>query len=488
MRNSRRNGKRVAGLFSKTMGGIAESRASKLYGNRHARNNERKWSRFGRGFLWVSLFLYFCSSGPDFLWFLRGFSPSSSSSDGYSTTPISSSRHPQFQKKTTVSTSDSLVSRALVELNETRMQPVQTLSPGLWNGMKVYVYDLPSKYNTRWLSNPRCSTHLFAAEVAIHKVLLHSPVRTLDPYEADFFFVPVYVSCNFSTPNGFPAIGHARPLLSSAVDDIAKSWPFWNRSDGSDHVFVASHDYGACFHAMEDVAKADGIAEFLKSSIILQTFGVKGPHPCQDSDHIQIPPYISPDYVKATLTSLPKTHKRDIWAFFRGKMEIHPKNISGRIYSKGIRTMIWKNYHHHRKFYLMREKFQGYQQEMARSVFCLCPLGWAPWSPRIVESVALGCVPVIIADGIRLPFPEAVRWSQISISVAEKDVGKLGKILERVAATNLTAIQKNLWTESNRRTLLYTDPIQPGDATWHVLDNLARKRHHRSLRRRWSNQ
>ena len=116
--------------------------------------------------------------------------------------------------------------------------------------MKVFVYDLPSKYNNAWLSNERCKNHLFASEVAIHKALLTTSIRTLDPTQADFFFVPVYVSCNFSTINGFPAIGHARSLLSSAVHLISTEYPFWNRSRGSDHVFVASHDYGACFHAM----------------------------------------------------------------------------------------------------------------------------------------------------------------------------------------------------------------------------------------------
>lgn len=116
--------------------------------------------------------------------------------------------------------------------------------------LKVYVYDLPSKYNEDWLSNPRCSSHLFAAEVAVHRAVMGSEFRTTDPLQTDFFFVPVYVSCNFSAVNGFPSMAHARSLLSSAVDLIAAELPFWNRSGGSDHVFVASHDYGACFHAV----------------------------------------------------------------------------------------------------------------------------------------------------------------------------------------------------------------------------------------------
>lgn len=341
--------------------------------------------------------------------------------------------------------------------------------------LKVFVYDLPSNYNTDWLMNKRCSTHLFASEVAIHRALLTSEFRTFDPYEADFFFVPVYVSCNFSAVNGFPAIGHARSLISSAVNLVSNEYPFWNRSRGSDHVFVASHDFGACFHTLEDVAMAEGIPKILNNSILLQTFGVVHSHPCMEVENVVIPPYISPESVRTTLEKAPVNGRRDIWAFFRGKMEVHPKNVSGRYYSKRVRTEIWRKFNGDRRFYLQRRRFSGYQLEIARSVFCLCPLGWAPWSPRLVESVALGCVPVVIADGIRLPFSSAVRWSEISLTVAERDVGKLGKILERVAATNLSVIQKNLWDPRTRRALLFHNKVEEGDATWQVLVGLSEK-------------
>ncbi|XVE59023.1 hypothetical protein DITRI_Ditri05aG0011300 [Diplodiscus trichospermus] len=313
-------------------------------------------------------------------------------------------------------------------------------------------------------------------------------LRTFDPYEADFFFVPVYVSCNFSTVNGFPAIGHARSLIYSAIQHISANYPFWNRSLGSDHIFVASHDFGACFHTMEDRAIDDGIPEFLKNSIILQTFGVNYKHPCQDVENVLIPPYIPPESIRKTLEKAPLTGNRDIMVFFRGKMEVHPKNISGKFYSKRVRTEIWRRYNGDRRFYLQRHRFAGYQSEIVRSVFCLCPLGWAPWSPRLVESVALGCVPVIIADGIRLPFPSAVKWPEISLTVAERDVGKLGRILEHVAMTNLSTIQRNLWNPAVPRALLFHDHMQEGDATWHVLDSLYQKLNRSKRRSKVSSQ
>ena len=149
-----------------------------------------------------------------------------------------------------------------------------------------------------------------------------------------------------------------------------------------------------------------------------------------------------------------------------------------------IRTAIWRKFNGDRRFYLQRHRFAGYQSEIARSVFCLCPLGWAPWSPRLVESVALGCVPVIIADGIRLPFPSAVNWPEISVTVAEKDVGKLGNILEHVAATNLSTIQRKLWDPRTKRALLFNNRIEEGDATWQILFALSQRldRSYRSSR------
>nr|XP_043634598.1 probable glucuronoxylan glucuronosyltransferase IRX7 [Erigeron canadensis] len=343
--------------------------------------------------------------------------------------------------------------------------------PNSLKNLKIYIYELPSKYNKDWLSNERCSTHLFASEVAIHKALMNSDVRTFDPSVADLFFVPVYVSCNFSTVNGFPAIGHARGLLASAVGLISSQLPFWNRTNGSDHVFVASHDHGACFHTMENTAVADGIPKFMKNSIVLQTFGVKYHHPCQDVRNIVIPPYVSPGKFKSVVSMLPIT--RDIFVFFRGKMEVHPKNVSGQYYSKRVRTDILRKYGNDRRFYLKRTRFDGYLSEIVRSVFCLCPLGWAPWSPRLVESVVLGCVPVIIADGIRLPFESTVPWSNISLTVAERDIGKLGRILDYVAATNLSSIQKNLWDPKVKRALSYHDSVKYGDATWQILKALS---------------
>ena len=87
------------------------------------------------------------------------------------------------------------------------------------------------------------------------------------------------------------------------------------------------------------MAIEEGIPEFMKNSIILQTFGVNYKHPCQEAEHVVIPPYIPPESVQRAIDRAPANGRRDIWAFFRGKMEVNPKNISGRFYSKCVRLV-----------------------------------------------------------------------------------------------------------------------------------------------------
>ena len=145
------------------------------------------------------------------------------------------------------------------------------------------------------------------------------------------------------------------------------------------------------------------------------------------------------------------------------------------VVNRGIRSTIWQKFRHNHRFFIERTRSPDYHEELKRSTFCLCPLGWAPWSPRIVESVVFGCVPVIIADKIILPYSHIIDWSKISIIVAEKDVGKLGKILNKISTTNLTDIQQNLWNLEYRKALLYMDPITKGDATWQVFELLSRR-------------
>lgn len=121
-----------------------------------------------------------------------------------------------------------------------------------------------------------------------------------------------------------------------------------------------------------------------------------------------------------------------------------------------------------------------YYEDMQRSIFCLCPLGWAPWSPRLVEGVIFGCIPVIIADDIVLPFADAIPWEKIGIFVDEKDVPSLDKILTAISPEEILEKQRLLANPAMKQAMLFPQPAQSGDAFHQILNGLARKLPHSS--------
>uniref|UniRef100_A0A804N8B3 Exostosin GT47 domain-containing protein n=1 Tax=Zea mays TaxID=4577 RepID=A0A804N8B3_MAIZE len=139
--------------------------------------------------------------------------------------------------------------------------------------LKVFVYEMPRKYNRMLLDkDSRCLHHMFAAEIFMHQFLLSSAVRTLDPEEADWFYTPAYTTCDL-TPQGFPLPFRAPRIMRSAIRYVATTWPFWNRTDGADHFFLTPHDFGACFHYQEERAMERGILPLLRRATLVQTFG-----------------------------------------------------------------------------------------------------------------------------------------------------------------------------------------------------------------------
>lgn len=135
----------------------------------------------------------------------------------------------------------------------------------------IYIYELPPLYNQLLLQyrNGRnaCAHRLFyehdnssefrddwnyQTETGIHEMLLQSTHRTLNPEEADFFYIPVYAACwfwpltgaaDFPHFHGGPAYG-TRP--SQAVNMLIEAWswlrshyPYWDRKGGKDHILVS---------------------------------------------------------------------------------------------------------------------------------------------------------------------------------------------------------------------------------------------------------
>ncbi|KAJ7533018.1 hypothetical protein O6H91_13G029900 [Diphasiastrum complanatum] len=315
---------------------------------------------------------------------------------------------------------------------------------------------------------------MFATEIFMHDFLLASAVRTLNPAEADWFYTPVYSTCDL-TPNGLPLPFKSPQMMRSAIEYISNQWPFWNRTEGADHFFVVPHDFGACFHYQEEKAIERGILPLLQRATLVQTFG-QSYHVCLKEGSIVVPPYCPPQKMQSRI--IPASTPRSIFVYFRGLFYDIGNDPEGGYYARGARASVWENFKNNPLFDISTEHPVTYYEDMQRAVFCLCPLGWAPWSPRLVEGVIFGCIPVIIADDIVLPFADAIPWEEIGVFVAEKDVPNLDTILTSISPEVVLKKQRLLANPAMKQAMLFPQPAQPGDAFHQILNGLARKLPH----------
>lgn len=96
-----------------------------------------------------------------------------------------------------------------------------------------------------------------------------------------------------------------------------------------------------------------------------------------------------------------------------------------------------------------------------------------------MEAVVFGCIPVIIADDIVLPFADAIPWEEIGVFIDEEDVPKLDSILTSIPIEDILRKQRLLANPSMKKAMLFPQPAQPRDAFHQILNGLARKLPHR---------
>jgi hypothetical protein len=116
------------------------------------------------------------------------------------------------------------------------------------------------------------------------------------------------------------------------------------------------------------------------------------------------------------------------------------------------------------------------------SLFCLCPRGYASYTNRIPEVMAMGRVPVIIADDwVPFAFPEKDPYY---IRVAEKEIEHLPEILaaQRGAADELRHNARRLW---EKHCSLHRRTVAAVEAVARLAGSLQHRMTYESYRRQW---
>ncbi|XP_074371615.1 uncharacterized protein LOC141712540 isoform X2 [Apium graveolens] len=357
--------------------------------------------------------------------------------------------------------------------------PAEPGAPALTNWSRA---DLDNIFTTNASKPGWCNVD--PVEVYNHKMKFKTDCDCkYDGLWGAFCEVPVSCTCiNQCSGHGYCRGGFCqehRGLRSSltlefyknAYNHLVDQYPYWNRSLGRDHIWSFSWDEGACYAPKE-----------IWNSMMLVHWGNtnskhnhsttaywadnwdnispdrRGDHPCFDPDKdLVLPAWKSPnlDSLKLKLWSWPR-EKRKMLFYFNGNLG--PAYENGRpetTYSMGIRQKVAEEFgsvpnkegnlgrQHADDVTVTPMRSDNYHEDLASSVFCGVMPGDG-WSGRMEDSILQGCIPVIIQDGIFLPYENVLNYKSFSVRIKEDEIPSMMNVLRGINDTEIDFMLENV--------------------------------------------
>lgn len=265
--------------------------------------------------------------------------------------------------------------------------------------LKIFSYNITIDGMYKRCKNNYCgentttkNAHTFYFEKVLIQALKSGLYSTKDPEEADLFHIPAY----FGVFNM-----HKRNCdIESVILPTICEYPYYERYNGVDHVFVQM------LFTHNNVPITPSIEKNLPSMITLGdlkwNFTLENPREVWRNTQM---PYNSNFKIFYDF----EAKERPLKLFLIGQFNLQAFDRRSRVVRRAllkflqslpqstvIQTMRKSSTHNAGLFDI--EAF------MRHSDFCPVPHGDAPASKRLYDSFRTGCIPIIMADEIRLPF------------------------------------------------------------------------------------
>ncbi|CAN0890999.1 Probable glycosyltransferase At5g03795 [Linum grandiflorum] len=263
----------------------------------------------------------------------------------------------------------------------------------------------------------------------IHGMEIDPRFRTKDPEKAHMFFLPFSVAMlvQFVYIRDSHDFGPIRRTVADYVELVAKKYPYWNRSLGADHFMLACHDWGP---------EASFSVPFLGKNSIRALCNANTSERFNPVKDVSFPEINLRTGTTTGFIGGPSPSKRSILAFFAGGLHGPIRPILLQHWEKRNDADI--------RVHQYLPKGISYYDMMRKSKFCLCPSGYEVASPRVVEAIYAGCVPVLISDHYVPPFSDVLNWKSFSVEVPVSEIPNLKTILESISSRQYIRMQRRV--------------------------------------------
>ncbi|KAH6764759.1 glycosyltransferase [Perilla frutescens var. frutescens] len=277
---------------------------------------------------------------------------------------------------------------------------------------KIYVYEegeLPIFHN-----GP-CRSIYSTEGNLIYEMERNGFYRTRDAMEAHVFFLPFSVVgiVQYLYEPGSNDRDAIAEVVADYVQMISVRHPFWNSSRGADHFMLSCHDWGPF--------STRSVPNLFKNSIrvLCNANTSEGFNPLKDASLPEINLKAGEEETEGVLGGAPPL-QRPFLAFFAGRLHGHIRHLLlGQ----------WKGKDPEIQVYDELPTNVSYESMLRSSRFCLCPSGYEVASPRVVEAIYSGCIPVLISDGYVPPLSDVLNWSEFSLVIEVENIMNIRKIL-----------------------------------------------------------